>query len=44
MKYKEWKDKCDCCGKSGDHMFARIFYKKIDKVWKWLCCSCWVEN
>lgn len=31
------------CG-NGDGMFARIFYKKINDKWQWLCSICWVEN
>jgi len=41
---EEWKDRCSCCGKTGDPMFARIFYKKIKDKWQWLCSICWVEN
>ena len=41
---EEWKDRCDCCGKTGDPMFARIFYRKIKDKWQWLCSVCWVEN
>jgi len=39
---KEWKDRCDLCGKTGDPMFARIFYRKIKNKWKYLCSDCWV--
>jgi hypothetical protein len=37
----EHKNKCDCCGKVGGGTFARIFYKKINGIWKYLCKECW---
>ncbi len=41
MSKNEWKDTCDECKECGSAMFARIFYRKINGVWKYLCTSCW---
>jgi hypothetical protein len=39
-EYKERCDKCHIKGDDGD-MFARIFFKKIDNKWIYLCNKCW---
>jgi len=36
-----YKNRCDCCIKTGDRMFARIFYRKIKGKWMYLCSICW---
>lgn len=40
---EDYKDICDNCNKNGDQMFARIFFKKIDNKWKYLCSNCWIK-
>ena len=41
---KEFKNRCDYCNKTGESMFARIFYKKIGGKWKYLCSLCWQKK
>jgi len=38
-----YKTKCTNCGKEDKEnpTFARIFYKKINEKWVFLCKSCW---
>jgi len=38
MVDKEWKEVCDNCRKKAK---ARVFYKKIQNQWIWLCSACW---
>lgn len=44
----EWSNKCDCCKVNGEYanvnnpeMFARMFYRKINGKWQYLCKWCW---
>ena len=36
-----FKNICDHCFKSGNEIFAQIFYRKIDHQWKFLCKKYW---
>jgi DNA-directed RNA polymerase subunit RPC12/RpoP len=38
---QEYKSRCDDCGSKGEQMHARIFYRKINKIWMYLCSQCW---
>ena len=37
----EYKERCEKCHNCGDDMFARVFFKKIDNKWIYLCNKCW---
>lgn len=41
MPRDEYKERCDECGNTGSQTFARIFFEKIDGMWKHLCKKCW---
>lgn len=40
LDMNEYKGKCSLCGEKRK---SRIFYRKIDAAWKYLCTGCW-EN
>lgn len=41
---EEYNNCCDNCKDTGDDMFARIFFRKIDGKWVYLCNKCWNEK
>ena len=44
----EYRITCSLCRKRGKgdlkNMFARIYYRKINNEWVWLCKDCWEKQ
>lgn len=38
---EEYKEKCDKCKNSGSTTFARVYHKKINNRWIFVCKNCW---
>lgn len=36
-----YKFKCDDCRSSGEETHAKLFYRKINKQFMYLCSQCW---
>lgn len=37
----EYSTKCDNCKSKGEGTHARVFFKKTNNKWMWLCKICW---